>query len=162
MTFSALILLITILLFLIGFIGNFLPVLPGNAIVWFGIFLHKMLLPEDSISWTFFWIATSMAIIAQLLDFILTWWGARIFGATWQGAIGGLIGGIIGFIFFNLPGLILGPVAGVLIVEFAQSRDLRKATKAGFGTIVGTFLAFVAKLILTMLMIVGFFFSLYL
>lgn len=160
MSSSDFILLIAIVLFVIGFIGSFLPILPGNAIAWLGILIHKMLLGNASVSWTFFWIATALAILAQVLDLLFTYWGARHFGASWQGAAGGVLGGIIGAIFFNLPGLILGPIVGVLAVEFTRNQDLRAATRAGIGTIVGGLLAFTAKLILTVVMIAGFFLSL--
>ncbi len=153
--------LIAVILFVIGFLGSFLPVLPGNAIVWLGIFIHKMMLGDASVSWTFFWIATVLAIAAQVLDYLCAYWGARRFGASWQGALGGVIGGILGAIFFNIPGLILGPIIGVLAVELVRSRNLRQAGRAGIGTVVGGFAAFIGKLFLTVIMISGFFLSLY-
>lgn len=152
--------LIAVFLFVIGFIGSFLPILPGNAIVWLGIFVHKMMLGDASVSWAFFWVASVLAVIAQVLDYLCTYWGARRFGATWQGAMGGVIGGVLGVIFFNLPGLILGPIVGVIAVELVRSGNLRDAGRAGIGTVVGGFVAFVIKLGLTTVMIAGFFMSL--
>lgn len=159
MTLSNLALLLAVLLFAVGFVGSFLPIVPGSLIVWLGIVTHKLLVPDDSVSWSFFWIATAIAILAQLLDSLCTYWGARRFGATWQGAVGGLIGGVLGAIFFNLPGLVIGPILGVVVVELLRSRNLRTAGRAGVGTVVGGFVAFVVKFGLTCLLIAGFFMS---
>lgn len=159
MTTENLALLLAVSLFVIGFVSSFLPVIPGNAVVWLGIFVHKMMVTEASVSWTFFWIATAIAVVAQVLDLLCTYWGARKFGATWQGGAGGVIGGILGVMFFNLPGLIIGPIVGVLAVELARSGNLRKAGRAGIGTVVGGFIAFVIKIGLTCVMIAGFFMS---
>lgn len=153
-------LLITILLFAIGFVSSFLPIFPGNLIVWLGVLVHKIMMGDASVSWTFFWLATILTITAQGLDLLFSYWGARRFGSSWQGALGGIVGGILGVIFFNLPGLILGPVAGVVIVEMARGGNLRKAGRAGFGTIVGGFVAFLVKLVFTCIIIAGFFVSL--
>lgn len=160
MTFSHLALLIAVLLFVAGFVGSFLPVVPGNIIAWLGILIHKLMLGDASVSWVFFWIATVIAIVAQVLDYLCTYWGARKFGATWQAAVGGIVGGIIGVIFFNIIGLIIGPVIGVVVVELARSGNLQKAGRAGIGTVVGGFVAFVVKFALTCLLIAGFFISL--
>lgn len=160
MTISNLALLIAITLFVIGFAGAFLPILPGNLMVWLGVIVHKMMVGDASVSWTFFWIATVLTLFAQLLDYLCTYWGARKYGATWQGAVGGLVGGVLGIIFFNLPGLIIGPIVGVLVVELYHSGNLRQASRAGFGTLIGSLVAFVIKLGLACTVIAGFFISL--
>lgn len=160
MTVSNLALLIAVTLFAIGFISSFLPIVPGNVIVWLGIVIHKLMLGDESVTWVFFWTATFIAILAQVLDYLCTYWGARRFGATWQGAVGGIAGGIVGVILLNLPGLIIGPIVGTAMVELFRSRNLRQAGRAGVGTVVGGFVAFVAKFALTCILIAGFFFSL--
>jgi uncharacterized protein len=160
MTVSNAALFIAILLFVAGFISSFLPVLPGNAIVWLGVLAHKLMVGDESVTWIFFWIATGVTLLAQVLDSLCTYWGARRFGATWQGALGGLAGGIIGVIFLNIPGLIIGPIVGVVVVELYRSRNLRQAGRAGIGTVVGGFVAFVLKLSLACAVIAGFFMSL--
>jgi uncharacterized protein len=160
MTLSDLALFAALALFVVGFIGTFLPLIPGIAIVWLGILVHRLIIPAESVSWTFFWVATALAILAQVLDYAFSYWGARRFGASWQGAVGGIVGGIVGVIFLNILGLIIGPILGVIAVELTRSRNLRKAGRAGFGTVVGGLAAFVMKIFLTCLLIAGFFMSL--
>lgn len=159
-SFSLTLLIVTSFLFAVGLISTFLPVLPGPFFVWLGIFIHKLVLGDDSVSWTLFVVATALAIFAQALDYLCSYWGAKRFGASWQGGLGSVIGGILGAIFFNIIGLIIGPIVGVIIVEFIRNRNLNQAGKAGIGTIVGGIAAFIAKFTIACVMIVGFYFSL--
>lgn len=152
---------IAILFFFGGFIGSFFPVVPGTLIVWLGVLIHKILLGPESVSWTFFWFATAMTIAAQVIDLALGYWGARRFGASWQGAVGGIVGGIVGLLFLNIPGLFIGSIAGVMAVEIARRKTLREAGRASVGMIIGGILGFAAKLGLAFVIIAGFFISLY-
>lgn len=160
MTTENLALAAALFFFIFGFLANFAAVVPGNIIAWIGILAHKLLVPEQSVSWTFFWISLGLALLAQVIDLLGGYFGARWFGATWKGAVGGMIGGIVGMIFFNIPGLIIGPIAGVIIAEMAQNGDLRKAGKAGLGGLLGSLLGIFVRVVLTCAMIAGFFLSL--
>lgn len=157
---SLTLLIITSCLFAAGLIGTFLPVVPCPFLVWLGIFIHKLVLGDASVSWTFFGIATALTLIAQALDYLCSYWGAKRFGASWQGGLGAVAGGILGVIFFNILGLIIGPIAGVIIVEFIRNRNIYQAGKAGLGTIVGGIATFIAKFAIACIMIVGFYISL--
>ena len=157
---STVAMIVAVTFFAIGFFGSFVPIMPGTGFVWFGILAHRLIAGEASISWTFFWVATVLAATAVILDNLLTYWGARRFGASWQGALGGVAGGIAGLILFNLPGLILGPIIGVIGVEWYRNRNIRQAGRAGFGAILGGLLSFIGKFLLSCILIAGFFFSL--
>lgn len=146
-------------IFLIGFLGAFLPVIPASILVWAGIVIHKFWAGDFSISWNFLILATLLTIFAQILDFACTYWGARRFGASWKGILGAFVGLFAGF-FIPFPGLILGPVLGAIIGELLGGQTLRSASKAGLGTIVGGFLAFVIKLAIVCFMIAGFYLNL--
>jgi uncharacterized protein YqgC (DUF456 family) len=148
--------------FFIGFgiLGTLLPVLPGTVIAFTGIALHKLLLGEASVSWTFVSVALAITIITVMIDIYCTWWGARRFGATILGAIGAVLGALVGFLFFNIIGLIIGPFVGAVLFELLADRTGGEATRAGFGTIVGTMVALVLKLVLTTGMGVAFYLAL--
>lgn len=148
---------VAILFFTVGFVSAFLPVVPGSAIAWLGIVIHKLWLWDNSVSWTFFFIATGLVLFVQLVDIACTYWGAKRYGATWRGALGAVIGGIIGAIVFNIAGLILGPIVGAVVGEALGGSTWRKAGKAGLGTIVGGIVAYFIKLGATAGLIGGFF-----
>ncbi|OIO60195.1 MAG: DUF456 domain-containing protein [Verrucomicrobia bacterium CG_4_10_14_3_um_filter_43_23] len=152
--------IVTCLIFLIGFIGSFLPVLPGTAIVLAGIVMHKLWVPEHSVSWTFVIVATVLTILAQVLDWLCAYWGARKFGGSWKGGLGAFLGILIGPFVLSpflgvgvLMGIIIGPVIGAIVGELLGGNHIHKATKAGFGTIIGGIVSFVLKLGISAFMI---------
>ncbi len=147
---------ITIFFFAVGLATSFLPIIPGSLITWIGVLIHKLWLWEESVSWTFFCIATFLVILAQLVDVAFTYWGAKRFGATWRGGMGAIFGSILGMIFFNTPGLIFGPIAGAILGELLGGRKFIDAGRASIGTLVGGIAAFFFKLMITLIIIGGF------
>lgn len=146
--------LIVAFLFLIGFFGTFLPLVPGSMLIWLGIFIDKMWMGDESISWGLFSILTALAILTQLLDWALTFWGVRKFGGSWRGGLGAILGLIIGpFIFMPFIGIIVGPIVGAILGELLGGWNMRRASKAGLGTIIGGFLAFASKVTINCFMI---------
>lgn len=154
------ILFITSLFIVFGIVCTFLPVLPGTVIAFTGIAIHKLFLGEASVSWGFVAVAFTITVLTLLVDIGCTWWGARRFGATWLGAFGAVLGGLFGFLFFNLPGLILGPIAGAMLFELLANRSGAEAAAAGFGTVVGSVVAFFLKFGLTAGMVTAFYIAL--
>ena len=97
------------------------------------------------------------AVIALVADFVATSYGARRFGASNWGTVGGAVGGIagalIGLLFLgvgSLFGLILGTIAGVFIGEYLKRErhsgqegqapteaNWRRASRAAGGVFVG-------------------------
>lgn len=144
----------------LGILGTLLPVLPGTAIAFTGIALHKLLLGDASVSWGFVSFALAITVLTILIDIYCTWWGARRFGATWLGASGAVLGAVLGFMLFSLPGLIIGPIIGAVSLELLANRSGAEATQAGLGTIVGSVLALVLKLGLTLGMGAAFYLAL--
>ncbi|HKJ90720.1 MAG TPA: DUF456 domain-containing protein, partial [Oceanipulchritudo sp.] len=144
----------------LGLLGTLLPILPGTVFAFAGILMHKLLLGETSVSWEFVAIAFGITLLTLIIDAWCSWWGARRFGASWKGALGAVSGGLLGLIFFNLPGLILGPIAGAVIFELLDSRSGPDAARAGAGTVVGALLAFILKVGLTTGMAAGFYLAL--
>ena len=68
-----------------------------------------------------------LAVLAFVIDFFATSYGARRFGASNWGTVGGAIGGIVGALaglllagIGSLFGLIVGTIAGVFIGEYLR------------------------------------------
>ena len=82
---------------------------------------------------------TGLAVLVSLVvDQAAAVLGAKTFGASRAGLIGSVAGGLLGLIFFSLPGLILGVFLGALALELLISRrDLGAALTAGFGALLG-------------------------
>lgn len=144
------------IIFVIGFFGTVIPVLPGTVITFAGVLIHRLWMGEASTSWTFVWIAAGLAVFSVVIDLVASWWGAKRFGASTRGAIGALFGGIVG-IFFGLPGLIIGPLIGAFAFELIERRPTAEAARAGFGTLIGGLLGLAFKMMCTVAIIGGFF-----
>ena len=144
-------------LFAGGLVGSFLPLVPGSALIWIGILIHKLWLGPESVSWTFVGWAAAAVVLSQVLDTVCTWWGARRFGASWRGALGAVVGGLLGVIILGPIGLVLGPIAGAVIAELLSDRSLREAGRAGLGTVVGGVAAFVMRFGIACAMVVSFY-----
>jgi uncharacterized protein YqgC (DUF456 family) len=79
------------------------------------------------------------------MDYLATIYGAKRFGATKKGMAGAIIGGLIG-LFFNLPGIILGPFIGASLFELLGGRKWRESMFAGLGATLGLFAGALGKL----------------
>lgn len=149
--------LLTSALFLMGFIGSFLPFLPGTFLIWAGIILHYLWVPQVSVSGLFLILATLALGLTFVIDFLLSLWGARRFGASAKGLLGAVIGGIVGlFIPPPLLWVILGPFIGAFAFEFLSGRGFAAASTASIGTVLGTFIAYFAKIGINLGLIVAF------
>src|SRR3990172_4189580 len=102
---------LALLVMLIGLIGNVIPAIPGTPLVLVAAIGHRLYFGEASVSNTILVALLTLTIVSVLFDLAASALGAKKFGATWRGAAGAVIGGIIG-IFFSLPGIILGPFIG--------------------------------------------------
>lgn len=153
------------LLFFLGVLGSFLPIMPGCFIVWLGIALDKFWLPEYSVTWGFFWTATGLTLLAQVLDIACAYWGTKRLGGTWRGGLGA----VAGVVFFPLVlspalgigpivGFIIGPIIGAILGELAGGRTFSEAGAASVGTLLGGITAFLIKFTIACVMIAGFFF----
>ena len=127
---------ICIFLLLVGFLGAFLPIIPGLPLMALGVGIHKLLLP-DVLSWWTVGLFIVTAVFAYALDIAATAFTAKLAGASRAGVYGALLGEIIG-LFFALPGLILGPFIGALLGEWIISRRaFKQALKTGAGAALG-------------------------
>jgi uncharacterized protein len=146
------------IIFIVGYVLTVLPIAPGNFIVLAGILLHRIWVPEHSVQWSFIGIMLVLSLLAMAGDYALTYWGAKRFGATWRGAIGAIVGGLLGF-FIPPPifWLIFGPLIGAIVFELVGGQEWKLAGKAGLGSFLGGIAAMLFKLMVSTIMIVGFF-----
>lgn len=153
--------ILTALLMVAGLIGSVVPLLPGAALILAGAVVHQLMLGDErGVGW---WVIAAlfvMALFSYVIDFLAGSMGAKRFGASKWGAWGGVVGAIVG-LFFGLPGLILGPVIGVLAGELILARkELRAAAFASWGTVVGTLLGVLGKFIVAVAMVATFWIAL--
>jgi len=144
---------------LIGAVGAFLPIIPGPLIAFIGVLIFKLLFPSQ-LSWTFIICAGLLTLAAQVLDFAMSWFGAKKFGATWRGGLGAFIGVFVGL--FLPPPLIwvfIAPFFGAFIGEYLGGASVKMSGKAGLGAFIGNILASVIKFVMIVAMATWFTFE---
>ena len=145
---------LTIVLMVVGLIGSVVPGLPGVTLIFLSALLYAILTDFETVGVAVIVVLFVLAALAFLADFFATSYGARRFGAsnwgTVGGAVGGIVGAVLGLVFAgigSLFGLIAGTIAGVFAGEYLhrqrhgererESTDWRRASRAAGGVIVG-------------------------
>jgi len=150
--------LVTSCLLVCGAIGCILPILPGHMIILMAAVAHRLMLGERSgLHWWSFVILGLLVVISQILEILSGAAGTKWFGGTHWGALGALIGGIVGM-FFMPFGLLVGPLLGAFAFEIAFARqETKPAAISGVGSVVGTLAGMGIKMVIGSLMILWFF-----
>ncbi len=144
---------LTLIIMFVGLIGTVVPLLPGTTIILAAAVIHHLALgPEHSVGWWTIGAMTLLVVASYIVDIISGAIGAKYFGATRWGAIGGILGAIVG-IFFGLPGIVLGPLLGVLGGELLGGKGLLPAGKSTWGSLLGATAGMASKLAIAAAMI---------
>jgi uncharacterized protein len=141
---STLLLLIGIGLIVLGVIGLVLPMLPGIALIYVGIFTVAWADDFTRIGPLMLVGMLLLTLAATAIDHLAGIFGARQGGASGWGVFGAALGAVVG-LFFGLPGVILGPAIGALAFEYFRNPDAKRALKAGAGSLLGFVLGVLAK-----------------
>ena len=141
------------ILILAGLAGTILPALPGLPLVFVGMLLAAWADHFTRISgWTVAVLAV-LTLISVGVDIAATALGAKRVGAGKLAMLGAALGTLFGGLFFNIPGLIIGPFIGAMAAELIRGRELAHASKIGFGTWVGLALGTALKVALAFAML---------
>lgn len=147
------------LLVIAGLAGTVVPALPGVPLVLAGLFIGAWIGDFAAVSWVTLGILTLLAVIAQVVDFLASAFGAHYAGAGIRAFWGATIGAIVG-IFFGVLGMVLGPFIGAVLGEISGGAGLRQSSRAGLGAWLGMLFATAIKLAIAFLMIGIFIFQL--
>lgn len=156
--------LVTACLLLAGAVGCVLPVLPGHLILIIAAVGHRLMLGAEGsgLQWWSFLILALFAAVSQTFEMVSGAAGTRWFGGTRWGALGALVGSIVGM-FFMPFGLLVGPLVGAMVCEIGFARkETRPAVISGVGSVVGTLAGMGIKIVIGVLMIAWFFLDVFL
>ena len=143
---------IGILLVLVGLVGLVIPVLPGSPLIFLGVLAVAWADGFTRIGTTGLVFTGVLAALIFVADYLAGAVGAKAFGSSWWGLLGAFLG-LIGGWPLGLPGLILGPIVGAVILEYFKDPDFKRAGKVGIGTLVGFILGTAVKYALAFLLI---------
>jgi uncharacterized protein YqgC (DUF456 family) len=176
---------IALLVMLVGLLGSVLPGLPGVPLIFASALVYAYLMNFEVVGTFVLVLLGLFALLAFVADLLGTSYGARRFGAsnwgTLGGAVGGLLGALAGALFLGIGtlfGLLIGAVAGLFAGEYLRGRkrsspseedarprlrsvrsvrgDWRRTSRAAFGVFVGYLFSIVAQGVLALLSIIVF------
>lgn len=154
-------LILGLLLIVVGFLGSFLPVIPGPPLSWLGLLCLYFIkgIPTD------YWllcVTLLITIVVSILDYVIPAQGTKYFGGSNYGVWGTTLGLIVG-IFAPIPlGFIIGPFVGALIGELIyDSSNIERVLKAAVGSFIGFLAGTLIKIIVCVAFIVLFCYKVY-
>jgi len=148
---------LTLVLLISGLLGTFVPLLPGPLLIFAACVEHSFLRPQSGMSWWGLGVELLLVVIVYALELMSGAAGTKWFGGSRWGIAGVLIGGIVG-LFFGFFGILIGPFIGGFLFELLFARmTVKPAAKATWGTLVGTGLGMIARVVIGVLMVVIFF-----
>ncbi len=143
----------------LGIVSNFLSI-PGNLVVFFDSLWYALVSSHHHFSTTFLITLFVVALIVELLEYLIIAFGARRFGASKLGSAAAVIGGIVGSIsgIFVSPvlGAIVGGFAGVIVgtlgIELVRGKKFKESWHATLGALLGRMGGLTVKLVGTVVM----------
>jgi uncharacterized protein YqgC (DUF456 family) len=159
-------LLLSILIIIVGLAGCILPLIPGPPVSFVGILIiHFTKFADFSFNTLFF--LGALAIIVQILDYVVPVWGTKKFGGSKAGVWGSILGLIAGIILLPMMGIVLGPFGiigilggpflGALIGETIAGNESEKAFIAAIGSFIGFITGTLMKLAVSITITIFFF-----
>ncbi|MCE4048840.1 MULTISPECIES: DUF456 family protein [Bacillaceae] len=148
---------ITIILFILSFVGIVYPIIPSVVAIWGGFLVYQFLINPSELS-IWFWI--SMGLLSAVLiaaDIIANSYFVKKYGGSKISETIAAIATIVGSFILPPFGIILVPFVAVLITEYILHKDMKKAAKVGFATVIGFLGGSVAKILIQVIMIIWFF-----
>jgi hypothetical protein len=152
MDWTVLWLILAGLIVITGLIGTVVPALPGIPIMLAGLVLAAWSTDFEPVGWGTIGVLGVLTALSVMIDFLAAAFGAKRLGASQRAFWGATAGAIVGM-FFGLPGILLGPFAGAVLVEFMGGRGAMQAGRSGYGVWVGMILGTAAKLAIAFLML---------
>lgn len=148
---EVLLLIVGFLCLFLGLAGAILPI-PGPGLSFAGLLIihftsfgsyHNTVLVSFGI----------MVVAIAILDFYIPILGTKKFGGTKYGAIGAIIGMLVGLFVIPGIGLLIGTFAGALIAELIGGLNFKNALKSAIGSFIGFMTGVVIQVILCLAMI---------
>ena len=141
-----------------GFVGSFLPMLPGPSLSYVGLLLLQFT-GSAPFTLSFLVVWAIIVVAVMLLDNIIPAYGTKKFGGSAYGVWGTVIGLVAGM-FFPPIGIVMGPLLGAFVGELVGGQSSDRALKSAFGSFVGLLSNILLKAIASGLMGYYFFINL--
>ncbi len=149
-------------LFMFGALVSVVIGLPGTWIILVLAFIASAIGGFKEIGWGILLILFGLAVLGELLEFLVGYFGTRRMGASRKASWSALGFGILGAVLLSGPlpilgtilGAFLGAFFGAFLVELIFERAWRKAYQAGISALLGRLGSVISKIAVGSAMIV--------
>lgn len=139
-----------------GFLGIFIPLLPGVPLMFVVAFVFALIDRFIHLTARELFILAFIAFAAFVIDHASGLIGASFGGASRKALIAGVIGFVIGMALFPPFGSLIGLYLGIFIVEMVYSVDIKKATRAASSSTIGSLIGIIINAMLGVLFMILF------
>ncbi len=136
----------------VGLAGILLPAVPGTVLIFAGLLMAAWADGFARVGAGTLILIGAIGAASYGVDFVAAALGARHIGASRRAVAGAALGTLVG-LFFGLPGLILGPLAGAVLGELSANRDLGRAGRVGLAAWIGFLIGTGVKIALAFSMV---------
>jgi len=151
------------LLIFLGLVGSVVPLLPGPAFIWLGVFIWAWNDNFVQIGWPTLLVLGLLTLVAWLADLLLSVVSSKRAGAGWKSIGVSIVTGILGAMLLSVVpivgsiiGAIGGAIAGLWYMEYRAKGDRDAATRSVRSYIGGVLLAMAIELSVALTMILIF------
>lgn len=138
-------------LIITGFVGCFIPILPGPIIAFCGMLC--IIPTSHAPSSGTLVVLGCLTLAVTVLDYVVPAWGAKRFNCSNFGTRGCLIGTFLG-LFLGPFGLLFGPFCGAFIGELIARKPIEAAALGGLGAFLGFLSGVFIKVLACVVMLV--------
>ncbi|GAA5345570.1 hypothetical protein CLV97_10450 [Planifilum fimeticola] len=129
--------ILVLILFVAGFLGLLIPVLPDAPLLFVGFLLYHFLIDSDALNWPFWVAAVIVTAVTVLVDYVAGGVVARSYGGSRISVLAAVVGAILFPFILGPLGILVGPLVAVVLVELIQRKSWQEALRVGWGTLVG-------------------------
>jgi uncharacterized protein len=129
--------ILVIILFIAGYLGLLIPVLPDAPLLFVGFLLYHFLIDSHSLNGPFWIAAVIVTLLTILVDYVASGVAARTYGGSRISVWAAVIGAIVFPFLLGPLGILVGPLVAVVVVELIQRKSWEEALRVGWGTLVG-------------------------
>ena len=148
---------IVIILFIVGFVGVFFPIIPGVFAIYLAFFIYGTFFSFAKLGFWFWAFETTFLGVIIVADYLIPALGIQKTGGSKKAIWGAVIGLTIGPFLLPILGLILGPFVGAYIGQLMEHKNESNLLDIALSAAVSVLTSSIVKIVVQVLMVVVFF-----
>lgn len=121
---------------IIGLAGVILPVLPGIPLIFAAAALYGIVTGFSGIGLYMILILAGLTVFGLVIDYLANYFSVRKMGGGRAGAVGAVLGLLVG-VWLGLAWIVILPFVLAVALELLAGKEARSALTAGLGAMVG-------------------------